>query len=147
MQNINTGREGLAGDARNTEQNCPLRSPARHFQNLDISGFYPRSAKSESLENRARESPGYCWVVTRGLGSADWFTSLVLQRTGSWELQPGHPLWAPWPWSRKALLWQACVVVTSTGSGVSGLNPGSASSCVTLGKLTYPLCASASKGR
>ena len=47
MQNINTGREGLAEDARNTEQTCPLRSSAWHFQNLSVSEFYSTSAGSE----------------------------------------------------------------------------------------------------
>ena len=47
MQNINTGREGLAEDTTNTEQTCPLRSSAWHFQNLSVSEFYSTSAGSE----------------------------------------------------------------------------------------------------
>ena len=53
MQNINTGREGLAEDARNTEQTCPLRSSAWHFQNLSVSEFYSTSeARGRGLEEQ-----------------------------------------------------------------------------------------------
>lgn len=96
-------------------------------------GFTPDQLSQNLLRQNSRIPRGLLGSH-RGLASADWLTSLVLQRKSGWELQRGRCLWAPWPWSRRALSGRLVMVVGSTGSEASGLKPGSASRGVTSGK-------------